>query len=510
MLQARPILDPMGNIHINSNLDLSMHEHFSTLPANLSISGHLALNDCFNLTNLPNNIRVETDLYLSNCLALRSLPSHLEIGGDLNISSCTNLGTLPTHLSIGGNLVATGCSMLTTIGAHLSLGKDLYLDYCTSLTTLPPWILQLGPTAEGENRLINLSASGFSPEAITELMASDHPGISIIINDEINPDDIANILDQAFDDASETHQAHVSLAFAAADWLAPSEARHITLDDWGLTEEQNLALIDFLTRLQFTADANNDTANNNLRRRVAAFLQQMQHNQNDFRAIANECIDQLSTTCEDGIITIFSNIEQLMRVQNALSSTEPAERLRQLGKSFFALEIVHQHAKQKCTSMQFGDQIEVYLAFELNLKSDLDLPINTEKMFYEQLAQITLDDIDYARTQALTALADPVQVSNFLSRWAPWQTFERRQLAQQFDWNSLSATQQPFNQDDCCIISAKTLDSMIKPVCIGNALYELDELLRYWIEKGMDPSSKKALDLAQLQRVLISRVQYDQ
>jgi hypothetical protein len=265
-------------------------------------------------------------------------------------------------------------------------------------------------------------------------------------------------------------------------------------------------LKDFLSRLHQTADAKNAQSRPNLQARIEAFLHQMQSNHQGFRAIALDRVSQGLVSCHDRVIGVMNDLEQLVRIQEARTSESPATALRLLAKGLLALEVVHRHAAAKCESMgrvnpALVDLIEVYLAFEIKLKDDLGLPVSTENMLFERCASLTDDDINNAKQAAIIEMTDEANITHYLSQWEPWQQFERSEQAQQLMWRNLPTTEHAFQRDDCCLISSSELKEMTAPVCVGDTLYDLDALLKHWIDKGTDPANNLKMTLDQLSKV---------
>ncbi len=493
------------DLSVGRHLTLINCTSLSSLPDDLSVGGHLGLDGCTSLTHLPEGLSVGGDLYLRSCTRLTSLPNGLSVGGDLDLRSCTRLTSLPnglsvhgylnldgctslTHLpeglSVSGRLSLSGCRNLTSLAEDLSVDGDLDLSGCTSLTSLPHWITTLGPLADGHARQIDLTGTGLSAAVLEQLENADHPGIQFI-----------------FGHAAATFTNHPDLHSAIGSWLSSDESQALTPDDWGLNGPENQNLTTFLSRLHQTADAQNVHSRPHLQARISAFLRQMQHNPNGFRALAMERVSQGISSCDDRVILIMNNIELLTRIEDARSCADPAAALRKLAKSLVALEVVHRHAARKCASMGFVDPIEVYLAFEIKLKADLDLPVSTENMLFEGCAGLTTNNIAEAKQEALNILANEDNVTQYLNQWEPWQQFERGTSAHQLNWNALPTTTHPFVPSDTCIISSKELREMTHPVCIGEHLYDLNALLTHWVVQGTNPTTNLPLSLDQLEKV---------
>ncbi|MEJ2755807.1 MAG: NEL-type E3 ubiquitin ligase domain-containing protein, partial [Gammaproteobacteria bacterium] len=355
------------------------------------------------------------------------------------------------------------------------------LSDCIGLNALPNWVATLGRACNGSLRCITLSGCGLSETVLNRLREQNNPNVQFI-----------------FGHAAQQHQEFVSFTDALNSWVPEEMHTDLLYHDWQLSAGQEAQLMTFLSRLHQTAEAQNRTTKPSLQYRVQSFLSQMKDNRDDYRALALERISQGLESCDDGVILIMNDIEKLTRIRQASLSENPEAALRELGQSLLALDVVQRHAAAKCARSLFVDPVEVYLALEIRLADELNLPVSTRHMLFERCANLTERDIEAAKQEALSVISNPQNTQNYLERWAPWKRYQRLQQIAHLSWDQLPTSHKSFELNEVCAISGARLDALQDPICVGQTLYSLKSFLTWWGEHGTDPVTRLSVGISSI------------
>jgi hypothetical protein len=96
-----------------------------------------------------------------------------------------------------------------------------------------------------------------------------------------------------------------------------------------------------------------------------------------------------------------------------------------LGRGMFRLDQLAVIAREKVASRNFVDEIEVYLAYQVKLREQLALPLDTPDMRFFNVSYVTQDDLDVA--QARVMAAEQQGFADYLATaWQPWQSVLQR------------------------------------------------------------------------------------
>ena len=287
-----------NNLTVGGDLDLSSCTGITGLPDNLTVGGDYDLQYCTGLTTLPANLTVDGDLDLRGCTGLIALPDNLTVGGSLYLQGSTGLAALPDNLNVGGHLHLSNCTSLTSLPHNLTAGGNLYFRLCRGLTALPAYITQLGPLADGTERVIDITSTGLSEPVRQQLAQADAPGIRFI-----------------FDQAVASFQAQSSLLpDALSSWgIKPESDLHKAIVNlFAHSESQSIDrknLGTYLARLHNTSDAHNSNAKPLLQQRITQLIQGLSDNHNDFRNTALAIISAALSTCDDRTIQALNDID---------------------------------------------------------------------------------------------------------------------------------------------------------------------------------------------------------
>ncbi|QOG24009.1 hypothetical protein FOM02_42350 [Bradyrhizobium sp. SEMIA] len=212
-----------------------------------------------------------------------------------------------------------------------------------------------------------------------------------------------------------------SLAEVVADWM---DGEPEVIDAWqnfaGEAGAPEYAL--FLDRLRNTVNYDNP----HFREAVAEDLQQAA-----IRPHLREHYFQLafgaSESCQDRI-TLTWNSMQTARLNADVEDGAYDDRLGELiqkARVLFRLGELEPIARQKVNSLQFVDEIEVYLAYQVKLRDRLDLQLIAPDMRFYDISYVTEHDLTAAETQVRNEEA--AGFADFMAtRWQPWETVVSR------------------------------------------------------------------------------------
>lgn len=145
-------------------------------------------------------------------------------------------------------------------------------------------------------------------------------------------------------------------------------------------------------------------------------------------------------TCEDQLLLILSQLEVRTHIalHSADASTERAEAtLLRLGRSLYRLDQVDSIAARHIEEMRQNpyavvDDIEVYLAYRVNLADRLGLPAQPRHMNYPEHSGVTGTRILRARAEVLAG--ENIEVlSNALAQREFWQGYARNRYPERFE-----------------------------------------------------------------------------
>lgn len=143
-------------------------------------------------------------------------------------------------------------------------------------------------------------------------------------------------------------------------------------------------------------------------------------------------------TCEDRVLWLFSQLEVRALVHRetaGLSQMQSERALVRLGRSLYRLQEVDRVAAQKLNRLREAlandparleriDDIETYLAYRVGLAGPLQLPAQPVRMHYLAESLVTVEDINVARVEILSAESD-ARLRQSLADQAYWQDYLR-------------------------------------------------------------------------------------
>lgn len=183
-------------------------------------------------------------------------------------------------------------------------------------------------------------------------------------------------------------------------------------------------LFNVISRLTTTADA--QAVRHDLSRRVWEMIEAA----NDNRLLRQDLINIAATprSCTDSVLMAFSNLEIQMELAR-VSTVEAAQlsELSSLGRSLFRLEKLGKIAQHHCelVVLQGGaapDELEVLLAYRIGLAKDLKLPGQPQSMTFKNLAGVSQEDLNQARS-AVESAEKTAEQNTFISTLEFWKQY---------------------------------------------------------------------------------------
>ena len=452
--------------------------HLTDFTGNLYVRGTLTLYDCSVLSDLSGNIIVGSDFECSGCRELTDISGNITVENDIEVRYCRKLENLSGNISNKGCLRLIVCSRLRSLSGTISPGSNLFFWRCPQLTALPDWITSLGPTLSGRTREVLLSCLGLSDALIDRLRSAEAPGMSFYI-----PGDVAQPT-QPFD--------NFQMAFAFWRELAASDAETPALT---LLPYQSCDLVIFLEKLTTTADYNNLASRPVLAQRIIhTLLSVLGNEQIQDQALA--LIHDAISSCGDRVILALDDLETLELQDSAKTMAikhESPSELRALGLKMKRMSEVKLIARKHADKHPWTDEVEVALAYQIEIRKHLELPGATKHMLYRPCAQVSQQDIDEALVQ-LNSNCGEEQLQEFLKVWEPWQFYQRRLSTPPFD----QLPQQMVNQIQQCSIGGDITDQM---VMLNDTHMTYEALCKTYQLTGNNPLTNTPLDWSAVVRL---------
>lgn len=103
-----------------------------------------------------------------------------------------------------------------------------------------------------------------------------------------------------------------------------------------------------------------------------------------------------------------------------------------LTRGVWALELLHEIARQKIPTLQMFDEIEVYLGYPVKLKEELDLPVDIDNMLYFNFSALTPSDLEIAKNSVLSTINNIQEKTSFLIEQPQWLDALKLKYREQF------------------------------------------------------------------------------
>ncbi|MBB5391273.1 MULTISPECIES: NEL-type E3 ubiquitin ligase domain-containing protein [unclassified Herbaspirillum] len=385
-LTALPLL-PAGLYELNvRDCELTT---LPPLPAGLHT---LRLRDC-RLTTLPPLPAGLYTLCVDDCdlTALPLLPAGLY---ELNVRDC-ELMLLPPLLP--GSL------------RFISLQNN-------RLTSLPESVFSLPPECS-----VNIEGNSISETVLQRMMeitsAPGYNGPQIRFSMDLDSDN-----DLSMDSGDEGFQAR-ALHEAVADWFNSSD--QVQEEEWRKlgTEPGAEAFSRFLDRL---GQSVNFKDNPEGKAAVAKRLSKVAGD-SKLRALTFEITKGSTASCEDRVALVYNSLTNLFDAHDVSGGAYDGrlDALAKLGRSAFRVDALEKISRRKAQSLRLVDEIEVYLAYRVQLRERLGLHTGLAKMKFFRVSGVGQKDLDDAVTEVqMREQAEFPQY--FLVEWAPWEAMLTR------------------------------------------------------------------------------------
>ncbi|BFI52436.1 NEL-type E3 ubiquitin ligase domain-containing protein [Yersinia pseudotuberculosis] len=402
------------------------------------------------LTQFPKNLPEGLDsLHISGNSQLQewpdSLPSSLD---DLCITSCgfTTLGSLPPNLKeLRANhnqintlpdtwpaslLLLDLCqNALTQFPQNLPEGmEDLTLSYNRQLQ-------QSTSSLPSSLKFLNIARCGFTElsEAITRLPLTCQINMGQWGSSRyarLIPANVRALLrEREVRLAREAQQERPSpinkLSDVIATWL-PAEQQDKLAEGWATIEQEDNApaFSAFLSRLAGTASAKNSPE---FRLQVAIWLAQLTGSPT-LREQTFLIAQESTETCDDRVALTYNHMQKAVmahEVEKGEYDTQLPELMAR-GRELFRLEQLENIAREKIKTLNinFEEEIEVYLAYQVKLRDSLQLFSVSKKMYFFDVSHVTTGDLQSAETRVKAT--ENQDFPRWLSQWSPWKSVGQR------------------------------------------------------------------------------------
>lgn len=408
--------DTIGRLKALKKLDVADCERLTVLPDTI---GSLTALDCFKvascciLTALPETIGALKKLehfYTTRCFSLTALPMTIGDLTSLRTLECWNCFRLTALPETIGRLTALqslnlhGCQNLTTlpqtIGSLRSLGRFDLRD-TSALRGLPLAIMDLPITCT-----IELTGSGLSEAVLMRLREQAQ------MVDYNGPQISHSMQPQYIDERA--IEAVLAELFKLADTIAPRDFSGLLQD-----VTQAMSLKSWLNRLSLVAEC---TKGGEIRKafatRVLKYLTLAQENE-IFRGHFFNIIDGSAITCGDRVALSIVYLGLKYRI----CSMDPQDTkglAEILIKGVWTVELLSAIAEAKVPTLRFFDEIEVYLAYPIQLRERLGIPMDVSDMLYFRCSGVTDQDLEAAAQHVEATQADPQKQVEFLLNSDTW------------------------------------------------------------------------------------------
>lgn len=213
------------------------------------------------------------------------------------------------------------------------------------------------------------------------------------------------------------------LADAVADWFADVDDRTIRHVWSGFADEEGAeSFSKFLDRLGDTVNSNDPQFVTATGDWLSALAERPSLRRNTF-LISEEA----TTSCEDRVSLTFNEMKKA-RLTDAVESGRYDQQLPDLiaiARRMFRLDKLEHIARGKAAQLRLVDEVEVYLAYQVQLRDRLDLPLDTPSMRFFGASMLTPNDLDRAEEQVKHA--ETAEFFDYLTTdWGPWQGVSAR------------------------------------------------------------------------------------
>ncbi|VVE66024.1 E3 ubiquitin-protein ligase ipaH3 [Pandoraea anapnoica] len=207
------------------------------------------------------------------------------------------------------------------------------------------------------------------------------------------------------------------LADAVFDWF-PALTQDAHRQVWeAFAKEMNAKDFSaFLDRLRRTVNFNEPT----FRARVRKWLERLETD----KALRDDTFPVslcATASCEDRVTYAHGQMKQVLLASDAANGVynDDPKLLRETMRGLFDLEVLERIAREKFRAMGGGDEIDVYLAYQVKLRGPLSLPTDATDMRYFAISGVTEADLVAAKARVLAE--EKTHFDAYLSNSAPMQ-----------------------------------------------------------------------------------------
>jgi len=197
-----------------------------------------------------------------------------------------------------------------------------------------------------------------------------------------------------------------------------------------LNEEQKGTIRSWLSRLSDTADfKRKGEFQKAFAQQIAGYLQQANDDES-FRDKFLMIIDGAAKTCGDRVALSILHVGIAARLSK-IKDIQPLSQF--LVQTVWPVQMLEEIARKKTETLNFFDEIEVYLGYPIMLRERLGLEIDVHEMLYFRCSALTQQDLDKAAEYVEMQQQDEEAVFAFLSEQEDWRAALRAEYPERCD-----------------------------------------------------------------------------
>ena len=124
-------------------------------------------------------------------------------------------------------------------------------------------------------------------------------------------------------------------------------------------------------------------------------------------------------TCGDRVILSLLHLDVAYQIQT-IPSSDPKQLAFLLSRGVWALKLLEEIAREKIKTFSFIDELEVFLAYPVQLRKQLQLPIPEYEMLYFTFSGLSNEDLQSAFDSVEQAISTPSLLIDFLIGEDKW------------------------------------------------------------------------------------------
>lgn len=429
----------LTSLDISSNKFWRLPEGLPSTIENLTIFGN-------KLSYLPGNlpaslVKLDAFANLLDCLP-DSLPSGLQL---LNVDS-NRLSRLPETLPDSLTEIVVFSNSLTRLPVKLPKSLQIFTAFNNQISSLPgKWPPALRQLSLHHNRIGALPAGLPSTLEVLDvkfnvlsslpddILALDRRCQLCLHGNQFPENVLLQLRDAVFTPGYAGPTVHVEMArdrtaVAArplheviGEWYGRGSVELV--EKWKMLESEDGAdhFSRFLDRLHKTKNAGDPKFIGSVQNWLNHLLKNDTLRETSFLAATGA-----TESCEDRVSLTYNEMKKHRVCSDVMAGCydQKIDQLVDVARGMFRLEMLEKIAFEKVKTLSFTDEVEVYLAYQVHLKTKLKLPIDTVLMRFFDVSGVTKDDLKKAE-DTVKALEN-VQFTGFLACWAPWQSVLER------------------------------------------------------------------------------------